>query len=88
MDDDLAQLQEYVSRTTALPKQQATRLIADILGFYHESVETYVVRRHRELMAAGLTNPAIFARIAEELPQRRFIHPPLSDRQLRRMIYG
>lgn len=88
MDDESDQLTQYVARTTALPSQQATRLIADILAFYNETVDDFVVRRHTELMAAGLKNPAIFAQIKQELPQRRFIHSPLSDRQLRRLIYG
>lgn len=88
MDDDSTQLIAHVARSTDLPRAQAARLIEDILGFYNESAEAFVTRRHQELMAQGLKNPAIFEAIALELTQRRFRAPDLSARQLRRLIYG
>jgi len=88
MDDDSTKLIAHVARSTDLPRAQAVRLIEDILGFYNESAEAFVTRRHHELMAQGLKNPAIFEAIARELTQRRFRAPDLSARQLRRLIYG
>ena len=40
------------------------------------------------LVAQGLSNGEIFARLSEELARRRFRAPTYSERQLRRMIYG
>ena len=45
-------------------------------------------RRQRALQAAGLANAAIFARLAAELSTLRFRAPELTQRQIRRMIYG
>jgi hypothetical protein len=47
-----------------------------------------VARRHGELRAEGLRNEAIYERIREEVRQRRFAAPPLTPRQVRRIIYG
>jgi hypothetical protein len=73
---------------TALPPRAAARLIEEVLAYFSESVEEFVTRRHRELRAEDLQNDAIFARIAAELRTRRFTAPPLSERQIRRLIYG
>jgi len=62
--------------------------VAEVLGYFGESVEEYVRRRHRELKSEGLTNDQIFARIVAELPSRRVAPPHLSLRQLRRVVYG
>jgi hypothetical protein len=51
-------------------------------------VADFVRRRHRELAARGLTNDRIFAAVGDELPARLFPAPPLSTRQLRRLVYG
>ena len=48
----------------------------------------YVRRRHAELKTFGVRNPEIFARLADELAQRVVAAPELSERQLRRIVYG
>ncbi len=63
-------------------------MVLDVLAYFDESPEEFVRRRHRELRAAGLTNEVIFERIAQELPRRAVAPPPLSLRQLRRIVYG
>ena len=45
-------------------------------------------RRHAELKTHGVRNPEIFARLAEELAHRVVAAPALSERQLRRIVYG
>jgi hypothetical protein len=88
---DLSELQElvaYLVRTTRLSPQEATRVVGDVLTFLDETPEAYVCRRHRALQAEGLSNAEIFARIVPELAQWRFRAPELSERQIRRIIYG
>ena len=63
-------------------------LVEEVVAFLSETVDEFVRRRHRELQAAGLTNPEIFALLAEELAGRRFRAPAVSPRQLRRIVYG
>jgi hypothetical protein len=81
-------LLQHVMRTTGLPAGSAARVIADVKAYFDETVEQYVRRRHRELQARGLTNDPIFQRIKTELRERPVAAPELTERQLRRLVYG
>ncbi|WP_240617345.1 hypothetical protein [Nocardioides speluncae] len=81
-------LVERVVASTGLTAQEAVRLIEDVVAFHAESVEEFVRRRHAQLKTYGAKNDEIFARIAEELADRVVAPPVLSERQLRRIIYG
>ena len=78
----------HVAATTSLTESEAGRVIEDVIAFHAQGVEDYVRRRHAQLKTYGAKNPEIFARIAEELEARVFAAPELSERQLRRMVYG
>jgi hypothetical protein len=82
------ELVRRVSASTGLPVSVAERVITDVLGFYAEPLEDFVRRRHTELRTYGAKNPQIFARIADELSARPVAAPQLTERQLRRLIYG
>jgi hypothetical protein len=82
------ELVSHLVRTSPLSQSEAARVVAEVLGYFGESVEEFVCRRHRELKAGGLTNDRAFVLIAAELPARRVTPPPLSLRQLRRVVYG
>lgn len=82
---------ELVARivaSTGLAPGEAARVVEDVVAFHAESVEDYVRRRHAHLKTYGARNPEIFARIAEELAGRVVAAPALSERQLRRIVYG
>ena len=81
-------LVDHLIAGTGLTAAEAQRVIEDVLAFYAEPVEEYVRRRHAELKTYGAKNDEIFARIASELGERVVAAPPLSERQLRRMIYS
>jgi hypothetical protein len=81
-------LLDHLERTTPLARAQASRVVADVLAFLSETTEQFVRRRHRELHARGVPNTDAFARIASELQARRVVAPALSERQIRRLIYG
>ena len=83
--DDLV---THLTRTSPLSPGEAARVVAEVLGYFSESAEEFVRRRHRELKAEGLTNDRAFARIAAELPSWRVTAPEFSLRQLRRVVYG
>lgn len=88
MEDDIQQLVDHLSSSAALPSPQARRVVEDVLAFFSETVETYVARRHAELQLRGMRNDAIFSTLVSELEQRRFATQPLTQRQIRRLIYG
>ena len=81
-------LVDHLVATTELTAAEAARVVEDVLAFHAEPVEDYVRRRHAELKARGARNPEIFARLAEELAHRIVAAPALSERQLRRIVYG
>jgi hypothetical protein len=86
--DAAADLVEHVSATTGLDPAVARRVVDDVLAFHAEPVKDYVRRRHAELKTYGARNPEIFARIRAELDGRVVAAPRLSERQLRRLVYG
>ena len=86
--DDLDDLINHLSRTTRLDREEARRVIREMTAYFDESLDQFVVRRHREMQADRLTNPIIFERLSEEIDARRFRVETITQRQLRRMIYG
>ncbi|MBE1876525.1 hypothetical protein [Myceligenerans pegani] len=78
----------HLVATTGLTPAEARRVIGDVVAYYAEPVQDVVRRRHAELKTYGAKNPEIFERVAAELSRRVVAAPELSERQLRRMIYG
>lgn len=85
---ELDDLLDQLERTTQLPRGVLSRLVGEVVDFQGETVDAFVRRRHRELQRDGLGNDAIWPRISSELAGRRFRAPELSERQLRRLVYG
>jgi hypothetical protein len=83
-----AELVARVSATTGLTPPEAARVVEDVLTWFSEPVEDYVRRRHTSLRTYGHRNEAIYAQIAAELRDRLVAAPELSERQIRRVIYG
>ena len=81
-------LVDHLVATTGLPAPEGARAAEDVLAGPAEPVEAYVRRRHAERKTYGARNPEIFARLAEELVHRVVAAPALSERQLRRIVYG
>lgn len=85
---DGADLVARVAATAGLAPGVAQRVIDDVLAYHAESLEEFVVRRHRELAARGWKNTDIFDRLQGEVQRRPFRAASCSVRQIRRMIYG
>jgi hypothetical protein len=83
--DDLV---AHLTRTTPLLPAAATRVVEEVVAYFRETTEDFVRRRHRELQVAGLANAEIFRRIDAELSARPVAAPDLSERQIRRLVYG
>ena len=81
-------LVSHVMATTGLSEAEASRVVEDVVAFLAEPVEDYVRRRHTELKTYGAKNTQIFEQIAEELAARVVAAPQLTERQLRRIVYG
>lgn len=85
MDPELI---DRVAESAGLTPAEAARVVQDVLAWYREPVEDYVRRRHARLHLHGRRNPEIFELIAAELSARLVAPPRLSQRQLRRIVYG
>jgi hypothetical protein len=81
-------LARYLAASTGLPPPTTIRVVADVNAYYDETVEDFVRRRHGELRAQGWKNDEIWPRITAEQNNRRFKAGELTDRQLRRIVYG
>lgn len=81
-------LVRHVEESSGLTPAEALRLVEDVLSFHDQPVEEWVRRRHAELKTYGARNAEIFARLQQELRGHVVAAPELSERQLRRMIYG
>ena len=89
MDDSYPQdLVRHVARSTGLDEATASRVVADVIAYFGQTVEEYVIQRHESLKSRNRKNDEIWPLIMAELGQRRFPAPDLSERQLRRMVYG
>ncbi|MEU9336842.1 hypothetical protein AB0D49_27365 [Streptomyces sp. NPDC048290] len=82
------ELVDHLTRSTPLNRGEALRVVQDVLAYFDETTTEYVRRRHRELQAQGLVNAVIFERIETDLKYRAVAPPDLSQRQLRRIVYG
>ena len=76
-----------IAASTGLTDAESARVVEDVVAFHAEPVEEFVRRRHAHLKTYGVRNPEIFARIADELAGRVVAAPPLTERQIRRIIY-
>jgi hypothetical protein len=83
--DDLV---AHLTRITPLTESGARRVVDEVISYFGESLEEVIRRRHRELHSAGATNEAIYRQIAAELDRRPVAARKLSERQIRRVIYG
>ena len=81
-------LVRHVAASTGLSEATATRVVADVKAYFSETVEAYVRRRHAELKDKNWKNDEIWPLLTAELGARSFGAPVLTERQLRRMVYG
>jgi hypothetical protein len=78
-----------VAASTGLPEATASRVVADVAAYFGETVDQFVRRRHAELQEQGKKrNDDIWPQLGVELAGRRFRAENLSERQLRRIVYG
>jgi len=83
-----AELVERIVASTDLSPAEADRVAEDVLAWYREPLVDYVRRRHGELQRRGTRNADIYQTLAAEIRRRPFAAPEVSERQLRRFIYG
>jgi hypothetical protein len=82
------ELIQHIANRQGMSPDQAKSLLSEFLAYFDESKDEFIRRRHRELQDSGMANGEIYRRLSGELESRRFPAGPLSERQIRRIIYG
>ena len=88
LSPDNQELVRHVARSTGLDEATAARVVADVTAYFGQTVEEYVIKRHADLKNRNRKNDDIWPLISDELENRRFKAGELSERQLRRIVYG
>ncbi len=89
MDDtDPTDLVRRVADSTGLDEATAARVVADVTAYFGQTVEDFVRERHAKLRELNKRNDDIWPRLAAEVSVRRFLVGELTERQLRRIVYG
>src|SRR6185312_10198962 len=61
------ELVAHLVRSTPLSPGEAARVVAEVLGYFAETVPDFVRRRHGELKRRGLRNEQIFELLTAEV---------------------
>ncbi len=80
--------EHHICETFGLDAASFRKLYEEFLSFFSLTLPEYVQSRHLELQREGLKNRDIYAAIMAEVPGLRFAAGPLTERRVRRMIYG
>lgn len=84
-DDDLIR---HLQGITGLQQALLEKILDEIRAWHDEELGAWVQRRHQELRQQGLRNREIYPRLRGEA-RRALVRPPdLSERQIRRLVYG
>jgi hypothetical protein len=81
-------LQNHVTQTYGIPASEFARLYEAFAAFFDVTLEEFVQRRHIELQKAGRRNPQIYSLLLQEVQDMRFAARDVTERQIRRLIYG
>jgi hypothetical protein len=79
---------DHIMFSFNLSDQDFHRLMDEFLGYFGSTLGDYVRARREELHKEGKKNDEIYSLIAREVSIMRFAADPLSERQIRRIIYG
>jgi hypothetical protein len=83
-----SEFKRHVVETYDISETTFDRFIEDALAYFGMTLEEYVRGRHLELQRAGMKNVEIYRLILEEAADMRFAVKGLTERRVRRLIYG
>ena len=86
--DETSRIKSYIIRNFGIEAEQADKLVDELPALFSFTVDEYVRTRHLELQRQGLKNREIYSKIKQELGRLVFSAGNLSERQIRRIIYG
>jgi hypothetical protein len=78
----------HLQTVTGQSRSLLGKILEETRAWYAKDLQTWIRERHRELQRQGLRNREIYPRLQKEVRQILVRPAPLSERQIRRMIYG
>jgi hypothetical protein len=88
MTPPLDQLVRRLRAVHGLDEATANAIVSEVLDAFDADLDAFIARRHRDLQRQGLSNEAIYAQVRVEVGRWRFSVPEVTERQVRRRIYG
>ena len=83
----LLELKNRLSHIISIEKIDISKLYNELLSFFSESENNYIIRRHHELQKEKFKNKKIYSILVKEIKNHLFIGRKLSERQIKRIIY-
>tara|TARA_Y100001968_G_C19206294_1_gene642459 strand:+ start:445 stop:726 length:282 start_codon:yes stop_codon:yes gene_type:complete len=71
-----------------ITESELDKIVSNLVDHWSETLSEFVTRRHKELQRSRIPNRIAYGRICDEVSARRFPIAPLSERQVRRILYG
>jgi hypothetical protein len=78
----------HLLRIVDVSERQLDKLLLELMDHWSETQEDAVLRMHSELQRDGVPNRLVYGLIRDSLSSRRYAPRPLTERQIRRLIYG
>jgi hypothetical protein len=83
-----SEFRRHLKETYGIAEDDFGRLMDEFLAYFGSTLEEFVRIRHLELQRMGKRNPEIYRQISGEARALRFVEKDLSERRVRRFIYG
>ena len=81
-------LERRLVAVCGLNPTKANQVVSEMMDEWSTTVDEFVACRHEILRRQGWSNAEIYRQIETDLACARFRAPALSERQIRRRIYG
>ena len=89
MDNDTkGKIKNHIARNYGIEPEQAERLLEELPQLFPLTASEYICQRHLALQQLGFKNSEIYRKIGTELEGMVFSAGSMSERQIRRIIYG
>jgi hypothetical protein len=83
-----APLIQHLQAVTGLEAGLLAKILAEVRAWHSRDLQSWVRDRHQELQRQGLSNREILPRLCTEAREVLVRPGRLSERQVRRMVYG
>jgi len=83
-----AEFKRHLELTYDIAEKDSDQLMEEFLAYFGSTLDEFVRARHGQLQKAGKKNPEIYRQILREAGTIRFAEKALSERRVRRIIYG